>query len=112
MSHIKLDPWLEENLVCPRNLSPLKMKGDRLVSSNGSEYPIIDGIPIMLLEEIIPTIALAKASLARAKGISIDHRAPELYMESLGISEKEKADLADSVYVQTTRADLPLSRRS
>ena len=81
--------------MCPRNLSPLKVKGGHLVSSDNYEYPIIDGVPVMLLEESIPTIALARESLARAKGATVDRRAPELYLESLGISEEEKAELAE-----------------
>jgi len=94
---MQLDPWLEENLVCPRTLSPLKRVGNRLVSRDHDEYFIEDGVPIMLLEEATPTIALTRASLARAKDTLIDNRAPEFYLESLGISEDEKTALVESL---------------
>ncbi|OGX15722.1 MAG: hypothetical protein A2166_03060 [Omnitrophica WOR_2 bacterium RBG_13_41_10] len=44
----------------------------------------------MLLEEKDQTMDLINNSIKRAKGELVDARAPELYLESLGISEKEK----------------------
>jgi SAM-dependent methyltransferase/uncharacterized protein YbaR (Trm112 family) len=39
------------NLVCPRDYSALETEGPRLICSDGHEYPIIDGIPVLLLDE-------------------------------------------------------------
>jgi len=50
-----MDKWLEDFLVCPRDLNRLERNGSDLVCTEGHKYPIVDDIPIMLLEEIIPT---------------------------------------------------------
>ena len=47
-----MDEWLKANLVCPRDKRKLQIQGDRLTCSENHAYPIVDGIPIMLLEEI------------------------------------------------------------
>ncbi|MFC1681018.1 class I SAM-dependent methyltransferase [Pseudomonadota bacterium] len=51
----------------------------------------------MLRPDVEQTIGLASASLARSRGDdrSIDERCSELHLESLGISEQEKASLVD-----------------
>lgn len=51
-----MEGWLRDNLVCPRDYSKLTQLGDdTLVCTMGHRYPIIDDIPIMLLEEKVPT---------------------------------------------------------
>ena len=50
-----MDDWLKDNLVCSRDLNKLQRSDNDLVCSAGCKYPIVDGIPIMLLEEVIPT---------------------------------------------------------
>jgi SAM-dependent methyltransferase/uncharacterized protein YbaR (Trm112 family) len=83
--------WFLDNLVCPVDKSSLRLQGNQLVSEAGRRYPIIDGVPMMLVDEAEPTIGIASASLARARSAaSADDRAPELYLESLGIGETEK----------------------
>lgn len=47
--------WIEENLVCPRDLEGLRVKGDTVACEADHRYPYIDEIPIMLLEETEPT---------------------------------------------------------
>lgn len=59
-----MDPWLRENLVCPRDHGELDLQGDTLVCSSGHRYPVVDGIPIMLLTEVEQTHPVADVSLA------------------------------------------------
>jgi uncharacterized protein YbaR (Trm112 family) len=40
-------------LVCPRTHAPLRRAGDFLVTDAGIQYPIIDGIPVLLPEAAI-----------------------------------------------------------
>lgn len=61
-----MDPWLQKNLVCPRDLSPLHLKVDSLTCSSDHTYPCIDGIPIMLLKEAKPTQKEFLETLERA----------------------------------------------
>jgi len=85
-----LDPWFLEHLVCPRDSSTLALSDDTLRCRDGHSYAIVDGVPIMLRDDVTQTFGAAAASLSRAKGSQIDSRAPELYLESVEISDEEK----------------------
>lgn len=87
-----MDSWYLDNLICPVDKKPLEYKDGVLISSSQLKYPVIDGIPVMLVDDIEQTMPLVTASLERAKNNSsiIDTRMENLYLESLGISEDEK----------------------
>ena len=61
------------------------------MSPAGAFYPVVEGLPVLLRDDVEQTIGLARASLDRANGRLVDQRAPELFLESLGISDEEKA---------------------
>ena len=82
-----VDPWLLEHLVCPIDHQRLTAAGDQLSCAAGHAYPIVDDVPVMLIAGIDQTMDLAHASLARARGALVDARAPELHLESIGISD-------------------------
>ena len=90
-----IDPWFLDNLVCPADREPLALAGSRLECPAGHRFPIVDGTPVMLLADAPETIGLAGASLRRAFGQDADGRAPDLHLESLGISEQEKRALLE-----------------
>ena len=47
-----IDNDLLKMLVCPQSKAPLKLEEDELLcEKSGLAYPIIDGIPILLIEE-------------------------------------------------------------
>ena len=87
-----MDQWYLDNLVCPADKSALRYEDGVLISSKGRRYPVVEGIPVMLMDDVEQTMPLITASLERAKNNEdvIDTRASHLYLESLGISEKEK----------------------
>lgn len=47
--------WLERHLVCPRDHTPLDRGGTSLVCVQGHTYPVVDGIPVLIVEEADPT---------------------------------------------------------
>jgi SAM-dependent methyltransferase/uncharacterized protein YbaR (Trm112 family) len=49
------DGWMEERLACPRDRAALTLRGERLVCADGHEYPVVDGIPVLVVEEMEPT---------------------------------------------------------
>lgn len=51
----RLDQWLRKNLVCPRDFKSLEENSVTLFCSEGHSYPIIAGVPILLLKEVTPT---------------------------------------------------------
>jgi len=85
-----IDPWFLEHLVCPRDASALTPANGALRCRDGHTYPIVDGVPVMLRDDVRQTFGAAASSLARARGESVDSRAPELFLESVEISEAEK----------------------
>jgi ubiquinone/menaquinone biosynthesis C-methylase UbiE/uncharacterized protein YbaR (Trm112 family) len=50
-----IDPWLREHLVCPRDFTALEHRADQLTCRNGHVYPLVDGIPIMVLDDVPQT---------------------------------------------------------
>lgn len=95
MSGSAVDPWFMANLACPIDHQSLQGEGAGLICRNGHRYHVVDGVPVMLRPDVASTIPLADWSLRRARGDSIDHRAPDLFLESLGISEEEKLGVLD-----------------
>src|SRR5262249_59612180 len=80
-------------LLCPKDLTGLTLRSDGALSCEcGHRYPVIDGVPVLLRDDIEQTMDLARASMSRARSEpgSIDGRNAELYLESLGVSEAEK----------------------
>jgi SAM-dependent methyltransferase/uncharacterized protein YbaR (Trm112 family) len=51
------------DLACPRDRAPLSRQGERLGCPEGHSYALVDGIPVLLLEEEAPTHAACQASL-------------------------------------------------
>ncbi|MCE0768269.1 Trm112 family protein [Pseudonocardia kujensis] len=53
---VQLDPQLLEILACPsEDHAPLTQAGDELVcTACGRRYPVVDGIPVLLLDEALP----------------------------------------------------------
>jgi len=87
-----LDPWYLENVVCPIDRTELHFDDQCLVSEYGRRYPVVDGLPVLLVSDEKQTIGLAHASIECAQRQS-EGESCQLYVESLGISEQEKEEL-------------------
>jgi SAM-dependent methyltransferase len=53
------------NFACPRDRAPVDLSGDELVCAHGHRYPVVDGVPILLVEEERATHAACHVSLER-----------------------------------------------
>ena len=63
----RLDPWFERELVCPRDHSDLRRDAAQLVCHFSHQYPIVEGIPIMLVDDVPQTLSdLTQRTLAAA----------------------------------------------
>lgn len=58
-----MDEWLLEHLVCPRDGARLVEMGASLVCQWHHSYPVVDGIPVLLVPEASPTIEVASDAL-------------------------------------------------
>jgi len=91
MTTTTCDAWFLDHLVCPADHGALQLDSDSLACAAGHRFPIVDGVPVMLLDDTPVTMAGTEHSLRRARGESLDARNPQLYLESLGISDDEKS---------------------
>ncbi|HYE86685.1 MAG TPA: methyltransferase domain-containing protein [Vicinamibacterales bacterium] len=89
------DQWMVEQLACPLDHGDLQVADGALHCADGHRFPVIDGVPVMLSADLAPTMIGTEQSLRRAEGGQGDGRAPELYLESLGISEEEKRGVVE-----------------
>ena len=62
-----MEQWYLDNLVCPVDKSPLEYKDGELISPSGRKYPVVEGVPVMLVDNIEQTMSLVTASLESAK---------------------------------------------
>lgn len=46
-----MNEWTRANLVCPRDKRELKTSGDKLICAENHSYPVVEDVPIMLVEE-------------------------------------------------------------
>lgn len=65
LSHHFMNEWLIEHLVCPRDKSHLTLTDDKLFCLEGHTYPVFDGIPIMLVDDVESTHDYIKRTLEK-----------------------------------------------
>ena len=97
-----MDDWLTENLACPRHHTHLSSRGDALTCPHGCEFPVVDGVPVMILGEADQTMDLVNTSLRQAKQPNDDGG---LYVESLGLSDAQKQGVLELARTQRTAID-------
>jgi len=86
-----MEQWYLDNLVCPVDKSSLEYKDGELISSSGRKYPVVDGVPVMLVDNKKPTLPHVTVSLEVAQRNKKTKKAgtENLYLETLGLKEKE-----------------------
>jgi SAM-dependent methyltransferase/uncharacterized protein YbaR (Trm112 family) len=100
-----LDRRYLEYLVCPADGASLEFDGRALVSAAGRRYPVVDGIPVMLRDDVIQTIDLAWESLAVAKRWEPTRGGDGLFVETLGIPGEERLRLKESLASKAPAVD-------
>jgi SAM-dependent methyltransferase len=50
-----MNEWLKSHLVCPRDKEKLEIKDDKLICPKNHSYPIVEDIPVMLLDDVETT---------------------------------------------------------
>jgi ubiquinone/menaquinone biosynthesis C-methylase UbiE/uncharacterized protein YbaR (Trm112 family) len=76
-------------LVCPRDRASLSHSDGALVCSQGHRYPVVAGVPIMLMDEIPATLHVMRGSLSVGSGAHRDKLDP-YYTETLGVSPEQR----------------------
>jgi ubiquinone/menaquinone biosynthesis C-methylase UbiE/uncharacterized protein YbaR (Trm112 family) len=50
-----MNEWLQHSLACPRDKLAVQLSDTTLTCSRGHKYPVVDGIPVMLRDDVEPT---------------------------------------------------------
>lgn len=61
-----IPPWLLGVLACPRDGSPVTIQGQMVQCATGHQYPVYDGIPILLRDDVAHTHEAAVYALRGA----------------------------------------------
>jgi len=64
-----MDEWMLRNLACPRDKGSLEFRDDLLTCQAGHAYSVIDGIPVLILEDDHPTHGYLQQSLEQVKRV-------------------------------------------
>ena len=89
-----LDEWLTLNLSCPRDGQELERINDELVCPAEHHFPVVDGIPVLLMGDIDPTLHVLTSSIAAAR--QQKRTDGHLFLETLGIDgDQRRAVLED-----------------
>lgn len=88
----ELDAWLLEHLACPTHHQALAAEDRMLACPRGCRYPVIDGIPVMLLQDEAQTIDLARATVRLSRETTANG---DLYLDTLGLSEAQRRGVSE-----------------
>jgi uncharacterized protein YbaR (Trm112 family) len=61
-----LPRWLFEKLIYSKDQCPLSVRSRELVCANGHAYPVVDGVPVLLCDDIAETHWTIGASIHQA----------------------------------------------
>lgn len=81
---------LESLLACPVDKSPLQRADHVLRCANGHEFPVVEGIPVLLPPDANDTIDAMGATRVAVSSASNDD---PLYLKTLGLDENERTRL-------------------
>jgi SAM-dependent methyltransferase/uncharacterized protein YbaR (Trm112 family) len=80
---------MKTRLICPRDHLELQDSSGELSCPRGHRYPVVEGIPVMLIEEAPETIGIAADSWRVARSGSAGDDG--LYADTLGLNSEERA---------------------
>ena len=84
-------------LACPVDVMPLTQAGDRLECSAGHRYPIVQGVPVLLRDDVTQTIGIAEKSLELARRWVDGWRDDPFFMETLGLSDTGREQIRSTL---------------
>jgi SAM-dependent methyltransferase/uncharacterized protein YbaR (Trm112 family) len=112
-SHVPCSDTLLSILACPRDQHPLMRNGTRLECIIGHNYPLVDGIPVLLLAELGQAAPGERMHPAIANSIKqAEDPGPDPF-EGTGIHPQVQAMVASTnghMYDQLTLSEYPIPR--
>ena len=101
-----MDNKLLELLACPRHRHRMEERAGDLVCPAGCEYPVVQGIPILLRHDVEHTLWVANASLAKARQLrTVPSASSDFCIETIAVSPEERASLVAALRSRTDNVD-------
>lgn len=85
-----MNEWLITHLVCPRDKMKMSLIGDDLVCPEKHTYPIFDGIPVMLVDDVETTHDYITRTLEKVKQPKTNEI--EAYVSPTGVNGRFSID--------------------
>src|SRR5712691_10673862 len=99
-----VDPRLLERLVCPTHLTRLSERDSTLVCAAGHDYPVVENVPVVL-DDRRQTLSVAESSLRQARQRNLYAQKDPYSLESVSISENERAGIRQQLANQRGHVD-------
>lgn len=77
-------------LACPTDGTALAEQGDELVCASGHRFPIVQGVPVLLRDDVEQTIGIMSKSLEMARAWVKGRRDDEFFVDTLGVTDGER----------------------
>lgn len=98
-----------DRLACPVDRSALHQTGEWLECTSGHRYPIVQGVPVLLRDDVVETIGIAARSRDLAARWAAGERADPMFVDTLGISEKEREQVRAGLIDKSGQIDAVIS---
>lgn len=83
-------------LLCPRCRSSLSDDGDHLLCASSHRFPVVQGVAVLLRDDVQHTIGIAERSLTLAEEWTKGKRDDPMFVDTLGISDQEREGVRNS----------------
>ncbi len=90
-----MSPWLLQHLVCPRDRGALTGRGDRLVCPAGHEFPVVQGVPVLLVPDVEQTLWVAQRSVERSRDRTGSGDDDPFFTDTLGLTDEQRRDVRE-----------------
>lgn len=115
-----MDSWLQDVLQCPVDRTKLTGDSGQLFCRNGHCFPVVQDVPVMLVDDPQATLWVATASLEAARDAP-NRPVDDLFADTLGLTVEERArvltlplrpvDPVVSMIIPATSGQLYISRQ-
>lgn len=92
-------------LACPHDRSALRHEAGWLHCDSGHRFPVVEGVPVLLRDDVLQTIGIASESLRLARLYASGVRDDLHFVDSLGLSVPERDGVRERIAAGNSGVD-------
>lgn len=96
-------------LSCPIDGSKLSLEGDWVRGVCGHRFPVVEGVPVLLRDDVPQTIEISNRSLALARRWVDGLRDDPVFVDTLGLSPQERSQVRSALTAKGNKVDPVIS---